>query len=201
MEEKLYFKPEGPAKEKKRGKKSHKVLRLVCFLLFFLIIVLIIIWLLRGKTTKTTEKIPNIETESVYCSSDSFTYPLFRYDEAKSRNLEVKMVFSEEKLKTITLEYSLFYNSKELIEASEAHNHAEMNINFAKSGLNPDSYNAKYTILSDQMRMSLYANSSNFDETAKLYFLIKTEGDFPTDESTLSRNYESQGFTCKKQNN
>ena len=107
------------------------------------------------------------------------------------------MIFSEDELKSISLEYTLFYDSAEAIKASEAHNHAEMNFNFSRSGLSPDHYNAKYTVLSDSMRMNLYSVANKLDETAKLYFLIDGDGAFPTGKSTLKKNYEMKGFICK----
>ena len=207
MEQELYFKPGNYGKgiEKKSEEKPSstpkekgkgKAVKLIIVLLFLVITIAVVWYLLRGKTTTTSEQIPNVKTTSLVCSSDSFVYPLFRYDDAKSRKLEMKMVFSSEDLKSIALEYSLFYDSADLVKASEAHNHAEMNHDFAASGLNPDSYDAKYTILSDRFRMNLYATPKKLDETAKRYFLIESDGDFPTSVTNLRENYESEGLTC-----
>lgn len=207
LEEKLYFKPTdygkgGKDKRPRRTadgeeKKEHRAARLIFLLGFLALAILIIVWLLKGKMMSTNEKIPNVKNTALSCSSDSFVYPLFRYDNAESRNLEVKMIFSEDELKSISLEYTLFYNSAEAIKASEAHNHAEMNFNFGRSGLNPDHYDAKYTILSDSMRMNLYSVANRLDEAAKPYFLINGDGTFPTRKTELKKNYEAKGFSCK----
>ncbi len=207
MEEKLYFKPANYGKGKKKEqseqksepktKKNRKAFKLVIVLLVLTVIVAVIIWLLRGKTTTTSEKIPNVKSSSLICSSNSFVYPIFTYDEAKVRNLNIKIISTEDKLKSISLEYTLFYDSIEAATGSAAHNHGAMNISFGKVGLKPDSYNAKYTILSDQFRMNLYATEKKLDETAKRYFLIETEGAFPTHVTELKQNYEAQGFTCE----
>lgn len=209
MEEKLYFKPENYEKRNKTKKpksleptKTDQKPLLVFFriglvLLILIILIIVAFYFLRGKTIITTEKIPNIESTLLSCSSDSNTYPIFTYDKAKARRTSVKMIFSEEKLKSIALEYSLFYDSVEESTVGEARNHAAMNLSFQKVGLAPDAYSAKYTILSDQARMNLYATSKKLDETAKRYFLVETDGTFPTSAEELRKNYEAQGFTCE----
>lgn len=206
MEEKLYFKPASygkgtkakkPESEKPEKEPTHIFLKFGLIILVLVAIVLVIIYFLHGKTTTTSEKIPNVKSVALSCASDSFIYPIFVYDGSKSRGLEVKMIFSEEELKSISLGYSLLYDSADLVQASEAHNHAAMNISFGKNNLEADAYNAKYTILSDRMRMNLYAPSSKLDETAKLYFLIDGDGTFPKSVQELRKNYESQGFACE----
>ena len=72
-----------------------------------------------------------------------------------------------------------------------------MNISFGKVGLEADAYDAKYTMLSDRVRMELYATSAKLNEAAKRYFLVETDDNFPTSISALRKNYESQGFACE----
>ncbi|MBR3204743.1 hypothetical protein IKF81_03630 [Candidatus Saccharibacteria bacterium] len=207
MEEKIYFKPSAhekaterkkpKPKEQKCAKRTFGLLRVGLALIFLIAIFILVLFLLRGKTTISSEKIPIIKSTSLSCSSNSVTHPIVYYDGAKSHELTIKMALSEDELKSIALEHSLFYDTPEEIRGSETHNHAGMNISFRNNNLSADAYNAKYTSLSDRMRINLYTTANKLDETAKIYFLIKTEGAFPTSATELRKNYESQGFICK----
>ena len=203
MEEKLYSKPANYGKGKKKIKqeeqkeKDHKGLKLGLAFLVLAALVIVILYFLRGNTSITNEKIPNVKNTLVSCYSGSIYYPVFTYDGAEKRETDIKIVAQDYELKSISLEHSLFYNSATAIEASEAHNHAAMNLSFGKNGLGPDSYDAKYTILSDRVRMNLYAASAKLNDVAKQYFLVETEGAFPTSVLSLRKNYEAQGFTCE----
>ncbi len=197
MEEKLYFKPETRRQKKKDNQTRKKIVKIIAVLFFSLIIILIILYFLKGSTTTTQGKIPSVKNTLVSCSSESIEYPILTDDGASGREFNIKIVVEEEKIKSISLEYSLFYDSIEAVKASETHNHANMNISFHKAGLSADEFNAKYTILSDRMRMNLYATEKKLDERAKQYFLVEMKGDFPTLISELRKNYEAQGFTCE----
>ena len=124
MEEKLYFKPadygKGTKKAKVKPEKSPKpFLRLGIVLVIFIALIIVVLYFLRGKTTTTNEQIPTVKSTSLSCFSDSFVYPIFTYDGAKSRELSIKMIFSEDTLKSVALEYSLFYDSVELIREAK----------------------------------------------------------------------------------
>ena len=189
--------------EKSSSKQNDKirtkkvVMCVVGFLLIIAAVVLILIFLLRGNTTTTSEKIDGTTTTALNCISGYVRYPIFTYDNANRRELNIKMVFSGDDLRTAALDYSLFYDDAEVIKASEAHNHAAMNISYSENGFRPDEFNTKYTMLDDRLRMNLYANGKEINEVSAKYFLIDAESGMPKTLSEYRKNYAERGLKCE----
>lgn len=178
--------------------KTKKLIITVLSIAVVALIVIAIVLAMNG-TTKTTGNSPeDIKGESLACESHSIKYPIFEYDEAKSRDLEITMNFYDKKFSAISLAYTLYYDSEEKINASEAHNHASMNISFGKNGLKADAYDANYSKLSDSMKMILYVNEKDFNTTAAKYFMIDVENEksLPDTINEFRKIYKSQGFSC-----
>lgn len=210
MEEKLYFKPANYGKGKKKEqaepknepkvKKNHKVLKLISILLFLLIVVVIIIWLLRGKTTTTGQYPANVRNEALNCESDTLTYSKITSAISDKRNLKINLIFDgKEKLKSIALVYTLFYNNEEEVKRAEAFSHAEFNLGLNEQGYNADMFKNKFARLSDRLIISLFGDLSTVDEYSAAYFMVngvKSADDLPHTIEEFAKNYQTQGFAC-----
>lgn len=152
-----------------------------------------ILFLTQGSTT-TGQYPEDVRSESLTCVKDNIDYPFFAYDNATKKTAKIDIVFNQDKMKSIALTYSLYYNDSNSITASEAHNHAAMNKSFAASGLEADALDATYSKLKDRMQMTLYANQ-NSDIANLKYFLIDRD---ITDYNLNSYKdyYISLGFNC-----
>ena len=161
--------------------------------------VVAIILRMNGSTTIVKSDEADLSSETLTCESSSILYPIFSYDNSRTKKLIIISNFYGGKLNAISLEYTLYYDSADLITASEAHNHASMNKSFANSGLNPDSFSVNYAKMNDSLRTTLYVEGSDLNSASLKYFMIE-------DDVTLSslanyqKNYESQGFICKENN-
>lgn len=196
------MKEESSYKVNSRHKKAHrqKTTEIIAgCLLITIAIILIIIFFLRGNTTIVNNKMETTKSTALACSSTIVKYPFFTHDNANSRELNIKLLFSNEDLRSVALDYSLFYNNETMATASEAHNHAAMNISYGTNGLGPDALNVKYTILDDRLRTNLFANASDIDIVSARYFLINTEtaGGLPKTLTDYQQNYTRQGLDCK----
>ncbi len=203
MEEKrLYFEPEfsGDKKHKKEKskKKEHKFLKLFLFLLFLIIIVLIIIWLLRGNKTISGQYPENLKSESLECLSDDKTYErIHYYENPKEKELKIVATFyGTEKLSSINLRYSLYFNTNQEAVNAEAVAHATLNTNLQQTGHSPETFHNKFTILNNKLEVSLFANRSDIDDFSKSYFLISQDKTLPETLDEYRKQYESQGFIC-----
>lgn len=160
--------------------------------------VIITIILINGKTETSGQKPADIKSESLACENHSTRYVFAEYDNSKTKTLKVVSNYYNGKLDSISLLYTLYYDDKTQINASESSNHADMNISFSKNGLNADALNAHYSKTEDLLKISLYATSSELNPATAKYFMIepKNQTNLPTTINEYQENYEQQGFTC-----
>lgn len=180
--------------------KTKKTIAILTILISILVLIIVLILLMRGET-KTSGNFPaNVEGESLTCESHSIKYPFFATDGAKSRDLKITASFYDKKMNAISLEYTLFYDTEEQIKASEAHNHAAMNISFGSSGLSADAFNANYSKMSNAMKMLLFVKEEEFDMNSAKYFMVEVQEkkDLPEKIDGFEKIYKSQGFACNK---
>lgn len=204
LEEKLYFKPEGYGKGRKKKQQTeqrveHKVLKLFCLLLFLLVIVIIIIWLLRGKTTTSGQYPANVKTESLECTSVETIYPkLGKFSPIpKETNLTITAIFSgENELQTISLKNLMTFNSNSEAIVAEAVAHANFNIGLHSYGYNISKFENKFSISEEKLLVNLAARVKEIDERSKDYFLITSEI-LPTTLNDYKNEYEANGFSCR----
>lgn len=190
-------------KEKKgqKGNGWRVGLTVVVMLLVMFAIVFVVVQLLTGKTTKTEGKIEDFKTQSLTCAAEGADYPFFTYDSAENKTAQITVLFSGGKLKSIALNYSLYYADKQAVDASEAHNHAAMNKSFASSGLKTaDAYSAQYAKMPDRMQMNLYTGAKEMDLTAAKYFMLDMTSDYgiPDTLNGYKEEYEKRGFICEQ---
>lgn len=182
-------------KVKKNNKSNYEII--IGTVVFVAIIVGAIIFFLTQGSNITTGGYPdNVSDESLICTATDINYPVFTYDNSTKKEVKINILASEDKVKSISLIYSLYYNDMQSIKGSEAHNHAAMNTSFGKNNLSADSFNANYARLEDRMRMSLYVSGSDITTTALKYFFINAEN-VPENIATYKNIYKDNGFNCE----
>lgn len=159
-------------------------------------VVLLLAFFLRGQTTVSGENPDVKSTISLNCVSDDYKYDFFPYDNSDNKNLKIDIIFENEKVSSASLVYMLYYQNVESITESDAENHASMNINFSKDGLEADALNANFSKLSDGLKMSLYANIEDINDVTSKYFLLDYFDKGYTIKN-IQRIYESKGLICK----
>ena len=183
-------------KGEKEEKKNNNGVIIGVIIFVIIIIGLIIFFLTQGSSTTTGNYPDNVSDKSLTCTATNIDYPFFAYDKSNKKEAEINVLFSKDKLRSISLAYSLYYDNAQDIVGSEAHNHAAMNISFGEYHLGADAFNANYAKLEDRMRMSLYASGSDITTTALRYFLINTES-VPEKITIFQNIYQNKGFKCE----
>ena len=185
---------DGTNKTKKRI--GSEVFVAIGMFLVIVAVVLLLAFFLRGQTTVSGENPDVKSTISLNCVSDDYKYDFFPYDNSDNKNLKIDIIFENEKVSSASLVYMLYYQDVESITESDAENHASMNINFSKDGLEADALNANFSKLSDGLKMSLYANIEDINDVTSKYFLLDYFDKGYTIKN-IQRIYESKGLICK----
>ena len=183
--------------------KTKNIITILITAITLTLLVVVLILLMRGDTKTSGEFPENVEGQSLVCESRSIKYPIYDYDDAKARDLKITANFYSKKLDAMSLAYSLFYDDNKQITASEAHNHAAMNKDFAKNNLGADAFEAHYSNMNDSMKMTLYVRGEDFNIIAAKYFMIEAQEkrDLPDTIDEFEKIYKSQGFSCNKSKN
>ncbi|MBQ1387262.1 hypothetical protein IIY68_00465 [Candidatus Saccharibacteria bacterium] len=178
--------------------KARRVITILAILIPVLVLIIVLILLMRGETKTSGDSPVDIEGESLACESHSIKYPFFATNEAQSSDFRIIASFYGEKLNAISLEYTLFYDTKEQLKASEAHNHAAMNISFGNSGLSADAFDANYSKMGNAMKMLLFVKEEEFDMNSAKYFMssAEKEEELPNNIDEFEKVYMNQGFVC-----
>lgn len=182
--------------------KSGKTIGVILAILGIVVCVVALAILMKGETKTSGQNPTNIEGSTLTCRSESINYPIVTYDNSTSKNLKITANSYGDKVGAISLIYELFYNDTQKITASEAHNHAAMNISFGKDGLSADAFSANYSKMENSMKMSLYANTDSIKPISAKYFMINIDEteNLPNTIQEYQANYEKQGFVCTLNN-
>lgn len=168
-----------------------------------LVVVIVVVVIKMHGEVKTSGSTPaDVTAQSLLCESNIVKYPIFTYGNANSRNTKINASFYDNKLNSISLTYTLYYDNADRIKASDANNHAAMNISFGSDGLDADAFNAHYSRMSDSLQMGIYASSTEFNSVAAKYFLIEQKEDknLPQTLTDFQKAYAEKGFNCKVNN-
>lgn len=196
IKEKRRFMEEQVAQKTKKKKKSKTDWLGSIGLTLILTAVALLVWFfLNGQTKVTGEPTGVTQNSSLTCKVSDVNYPIFTVDDASSKETEVKVLFNGDKMKSVSLTQTMYYNSLDEAKKSEAHNHAAMNVAFGNAGLAADAFEAHYTTQEDKMVMTLYAEAEEYNEVAAKYFRANgTSKRSSIDEFTKALN--SQGLSC-----
>ena len=185
--------------EQKRQKKKGNLglwVGLMFFVLLLVAVVLILWFLMRGQTTTTGDWQEDERAEFLNCEAEGVSYPIFAYDGSDRKILKINAVFNNDKLSTISLDYKLYYSGPNEVSASEARNHAAMNLSSQEAGLGPDIFNAHYTQFSDALEMILYAKASEITNVSSRYLMLDWIGNNKYTKVDVQENYTSKGLNC-----
>lgn len=191
---------DGEAVKKKKTKPN--IPAIIGIFLILVALVLIVVFLMEGETI-VTGGFPDQESAvSTTCASTSIEYPIFTLNDAARKKLEIKVVANGDKVSTIGLVNQLYYSSEEAIRNSEAVNHFAMNKSFEDDGMKPDDLGATYMKLSDNLKMSLFAQGVDLDQTSLKYFLLNdVEMKDELKYGAVKKAYQSLGFSCVENKN
>ena len=154
-----------------------------------------LVWMILSQNHSYVSKEPEVMTvKSLTCTSDSYLYPLFLYDESDKKDFKIIVSFAGDEIRTISLQEKLYYGDKSKIIASESVNHAEMNNSFGRDGLQADALGASYSEMDDGLRFGLYENYNKLDEKSIKYFLLDEKKQF--DYNGIKKAYEELGLEC-----
>ena len=149
------------------------------FITIFLIVLIVgvficaLFYFTKGKVTVSGSFQDDEQNSSLQCITNDLSYPFFRYDESIDKTTEVNAIFYSNKLGSISIIYTLYYDNIEQVDGSEAQNHASMGIYFAEDGLGADPFSAHYSKQQNKMSMTLYAKAPELNKISGKYFLIK----------------------------
>jgi hypothetical protein len=161
-------------------------------------IVAFVLFLLNGQTIITGEYEGQKIVETLVCESKVTAYPIFKYDNASSKDLKINAAFDNDKIETISLIYRLNYTDKEEINFSEARNHSAMNQSFNSDGLQADALSAKYGVLNDGLQLSIYAKGEDINSKTLKYFMANSITNMKDlTKEKLAKIYNAVGLDCK----
>lgn len=182
--------------------KSGKFIGIILISTIIIACVVVLIISMKGETKTSGQNPTSVASESLVCESTEINYPIASYDNSISKKLKIITNFYDGKANAISLAYELFYNNTQQVTASEAHNHAAMNISFGKDGLNADAFNANYSKMENSMKMSLYTNTDNIKPISAKYFMLSVNNtdSLPSTIQEYQTNYEKQSFICNLNN-
>lgn len=174
---------------------SNYYLMMVGLVLIVLAVVAFVAFLLHGSSITVNGGGNVTTTHSVSCEGNDATYPFGNSGEADKKSLSVKMVLNGDKMSTISLVYKLYYSDVSKIEKARMNFNSAINESFGESGIEADSFGATYSILSDAMQMTLYAEAKDINETAAKYFLLEdTNGNY--EKNQILKAYSEKGLSC-----
>lgn len=174
-------------------KMRNKNYLLLCgvFLISFAIVA--IFYLFSQNTVITVGEHYKTETSGfLSCIAENLQYPFFTYDNTDSKKTEIKIIFNEDNIESLSLIQTMYYATDREAVGSEAINHGSMNISFG-SELGPDALSARYSVFEATMQMTLYIPGKNLNDNTKRYFMINNISDNIVD---LKNTYEEQSFSC-----
>lgn len=162
--------------------------------LILIVVVLIFFFFMQGET-KTSGGWSETEiSESMSCEAEGLAYPLFKYDNANKKTTKITAIFNSGKLKTISLVQQQYYDDEDAIVRSEAENHAAMNLLMQEEGLGPDALGMNFAKLTNNLKMSLFADDSKLNGGTAKYFELDDASKY--DMATMQAVYEQKGFKC-----
>ena len=171
----------------------------VFWIIFWLIVFLgaagLLIWVLSSGHRVDGEKVTEtVKVESLSCESNEVPYPIFVFDDSTTRDLKILIRHEEGEVKSISLQYVLFYDDEEAATKSEAINHGAMNEAYSRDGLSPDSYSATYAGFADRLNFSIFVSEGDLDGLAKKYFMLDDLSSYEI--SKIKEKYDTMGLSC-----
>lgn len=180
--------------ENKRGITGYFVLAGI--ILIVAAVVALLLFFLHGETKVSGEWSGVEKAEALVCNSSEHNYPFLAYDNAQNGATRVNVIFDDGNVKTISLNLTLYYNSKKEIIDSENLNRVAMSEEFINDGLGFDALGLKFSEFDGGLQMSLFSNG--IDGTTSKYFML--DGIKDSSMAEMQRVYVGRGFECETNN-
>ena len=185
-------------------KKYRSLVIKILLLILILMVVAGIVWLLTSQTeTRVSNKMGENEYGSLECTIGSMTAELAPVIEPKdlgeSMKYNIKMLFENGGLSTISYAFEGVYVSEDTAEHVRASLHADYNKYMAGNGVNPEGLNPIFAHDGHDVRISLYAERKKLSSVVAPVFLISRDeygrmNDFSLEG--MQKLYKSKGFSC-----
>ena len=180
---------------KNNKSKNRWIYFLIGILCLVAAVVLLIIYLLQGRITVTNEGGEIETTESITCTSDKVSYPYFKEDDSKKKDLKINAIFNDNKLDVMTLTYQLSYDDENQAKQASAEHHAELNKQFYEDSMDADSLGTHFSVIKGIMQLSLRAESKEITGVTSKYFLIDNTSGIHKKDS-LVKIFSNKGLNC-----
>lgn len=181
--------------------KDHTLVVKAIFFALLIGVILAIIWLLTYKQESyVSSEIENGDYGALECTSSDPSEPFFAFETTQEATHEIKILFTDNKLKNATYKYDGIYASREAAENAEAWLHVDYNEYMGDNGINEEILNPNFSVNGNKLIIALYAEAEEINDTvAKLFFMdtdaVNKLENFSVKDFKLL--YETKGFTCK----
>ena len=182
---------------KRSGKKSWKTWLVALGILAIIAAVVLVLMILTQGSTKTSGGFPEPEeTESITCTKGGEVLSLFDTKNATSLGTKVTATFEKGKMKTISVNYSMKYDSEEAKKDSINTNHVKINLATQEEGLGYDIFNLRTTSVGNELDMRMYTEAEKITNVSAKYLMLEqAAGNYSM--SSVKSNYVSQEFKCE----
>ncbi len=184
------------AKSKRR--KRNNTLLLFGVLLLIFAIVLAITSLLKGKETTTGAFPSPVKNEALTCNKSNIAYSKISALGSSSQDISVTMIFNEtDSLNTISLDYTLKFESSEAAEKALASAQAKFTEFLSADKFSFSEFNNKFTHYKDKLIASIYGGHEDIaSNTRASYFMLDAKNNTPKTLEDFRKAYEKQNFKC-----
>lgn len=187
--------------EVEKKKYTRITIILVVFLAVAIGLVVFFINLFNPKSTYTSSGSEVTTTASLYCTTKSKNIPdaFFDMSDAESASQIIKVIFKNKKIDNISYNADAIYDNKDKAKNEEAKLHYKYASYVQDDGKNIDVFSPNFSANENGIKISLYADKKQLNNTLAKIFLIDTS-DTSLDSYTskvLSTLYKTKGFTCE----
>lgn len=176
-------------------KKKTSVYATIALVLIVVAVILTMLFSLNGETVYTSSDGDAEVVYSLACESDKVVYPFSAKDGAERRNLKIKAIFENDKLRTISLVYKVYSDDDSEIQRIGVDNRVVVNQFFAEDNLPADALGVTFSSLNDSAQISFYANANEVNSSSARYFLLDgMNGAYK--RNAVARRYNEKGLDC-----
>ncbi len=156
------------------------------------------VWFLLSGEVTVTGSYPDPETSnSITCTGTDIIYPYFITDGVYKTTIQTSATFEHDKLSTISLAYSMYYNNPGDISRYITVNQAGLNIATQADGLGANIFNIHFNELKDHAEARLYAEAKDISHRSAKYLMLNSAINYETySKSVIEQIYTRQGLDC-----
>lgn len=164
------------------------------------LIVFVFWWLMRPKETYTSNSIDASKADALVCKIDDIDDVFFESEYAISDRHEIKAMFEEDKLSSLSYSYYGSFESNDVAKTVDATMHGKYNKYLGERSLSQNSLNPVFSVMENDTKVSLYAKNSEVTNQTAMFFFVDSD-EFQRLSSRnineLKEMYEKKDFTCQ----